>query len=74
VGAADDSPPAPLPEDAFWHHYRQDQPGDEYVLAFRALGKEADQASGLPATRSHRVRRHTSDTGNGCPSTTAGAP
>jgi hypothetical protein len=47
VGPADDSSPAPLPEDAFWHHYRQDEPADAYVLAFRALGNEADQASGL---------------------------
>jgi hypothetical protein len=47
VGPADDRPPAPLPEDAFWGHYCQDRPADEYVLAFRCLGDEADQASGL---------------------------
>ncbi len=47
VGPAIDNPPAPLPEPAFWDHYRQDQPADEYVLAFRSLEQEARQASGL---------------------------
>jgi hypothetical protein len=47
VGPEDDNPPAPLPEDVFWQHYCQDQPADEYVLAFRSLGEEAERASGL---------------------------
>lgn len=49
VGPADDSPPVPLPEDAFWGHYCQGQPADEFVLAFRSLGEEAQHASGLPS-------------------------
>jgi hypothetical protein len=47
VGPADDRTPAPLPKDVFWQHYCQDRPADEFVLAFRALGEEAEQASGL---------------------------
>ena len=47
VGPAIDNAPTPLPEPAFWAHYRQDQPMNEHVLAFRSLEQEARQASGL---------------------------
>ena len=47
VGPAIGNAPTPLPEPAFWAHYRQDQPVNEHVLAFRSLEQEARQASGL---------------------------
>jgi hypothetical protein len=48
VGPADDSQPEPLPEELFWRNYCQERPADEFVLAFRCLGEEAERASGLP--------------------------
>jgi hypothetical protein len=58
VGPADDNPPAPLPEPAFWDHYCQGQPADELVLAFRSLEQEAGEASGL-ASDPHAPGAHT---------------
>lgn len=47
VGPPDDLTPAPLPEAAFSEQYRRARPADPLVAAFRSLGDEAREASGL---------------------------
>jgi hypothetical protein len=47
VGPPHDPSPAPLPEAEFWTQYLCPEPADPLVAAFRSLGDQAREASGL---------------------------
>jgi hypothetical protein len=51
VGPSDDPAPAPLPEREFWEQYRHARPADQVVAAFRSIGDQAREASGLDDDR-----------------------